>query len=63
MKNFTFQSPTKIIFGKGSEDSVRKETKRFGKKVLLHYGTGSIKQYGLYDRVINSLNKECIESG
>jgi alcohol dehydrogenase len=61
MKNFTFQSPTKIIFGMGAEDSAGKEAKRFGKNVLLHYGTGSIKQYGLYDRVTSALKKEGIE--
>ena len=61
MKNFTFQAPTKIIFGKGAEDSVGKEAKKFGKRVLLHYGGGSIKQYGLYDKVIDSLKKEGME--
>jgi alcohol dehydrogenase YqhD (iron-dependent ADH family) len=61
MKNFTFQAPTKIIFGKGAEDSVGKEAKKFGKTVLLHYGGGSIKQYGHYDKVINSLKKESLE--
>lgn len=61
MENFTFQAPTKIIFGKGAEDSVGKEVKRFGEKVLLHYGGGSIKKYGLYDRVMNSLKKEGLE--
>jgi alcohol dehydrogenase YqhD (iron-dependent ADH family) len=61
MKNFKFQAPTKIIFGKGAEDSVGKEAKKFGSRVLLHYGTGSIKKYGLYDSVINSLKKEGLE--
>lgn len=61
MENFTFQSPTKIIFGKGAEDSVGKEAKRFGQKVLLHYGGGSIKQSGLYDRVVGSLKKDGLE--
>ncbi len=61
MKNFIFQAPTKIIFGKGAEDSVGKEAKKHGKTVLLHYGTGSIKQYGLYDKVISSLKKEGME--
>jgi alcohol dehydrogenase YqhD (iron-dependent ADH family) len=61
MKNFTFQAPTKIIFGKGAENSVGKEAKRFGKKVLLHYGAGSIKKYGLYDKVMKSLKKEGLE--
>jgi alcohol dehydrogenase len=61
MKNFIFQAPTKIIFGKGAEDSVGKEAKKFGKTVLLHYGGGSIKIYGLYDKVKNLLNKEGME--
>jgi len=61
MKNFSFYSPIKIIFGKDSEDSVGKETKKYGKKVLLHYGGGSIKKTGLYDKVIRSLHEENIE--
>ena len=61
MDNFEFLSPTKIIFGKNSEDKVGIETKKYGKKVLLHYGGGSIKKSGLYDRVVASLKKENIE--
>jgi alcohol dehydrogenase len=55
MENFTFQNPTKIIFGKGTEAEVGKETARHAKKVLLHFGGGSIKASGLYDRVCKSL--------
>jgi alcohol dehydrogenase len=55
MENFTFQNKTKIIFGKGTETEVGKETARHAKKVLLHYGGGSIKASGLYDRVGKSL--------
>ena len=55
MHNFTFQYATKIIFGKGTEDSVGSEVSKYSKKVLLHYGGGSIKKSGLYDRVVNSL--------
>lgn len=55
MQNFTFQNATKIIFGKGTEDSVGAEVKNYSKKVLLHYGGGSIKKSGLYDKVVNSL--------
>jgi alcohol dehydrogenase YqhD (iron-dependent ADH family) len=61
MENFTFKSPTKIIFGKNSEEQVGKETKNFTNKVLLHYGGQSIKKYGLYDKVIKSLKNEGIE--
>ncbi|OFW64857.1 MAG: butanol dehydrogenase, partial [Actinobacteria bacterium RBG_19FT_COMBO_36_27] len=42
------------------------ETVKYGKKVLLHYGGGSIKKYGLYERVLKSLKDagmEVIELG
>ena len=66
MENFTFRNTTKIIFGKDTENQVGIETARCGGKVLLHYGGGSIKKYGLYDRVLKSLkdaNLEIIELG
>jgi hypothetical protein len=55
MDNFTFHNTTKIIFGKGAESSVGTEAATFSKKILLHYGSGSIKKSGLYDRVAASL--------
>lgn len=61
MENFNFYRPTRIIFGRGSEDKVGKETKKYGKKILFHYGQGSIKRTGLYDKVMRSLKKENIE--
>ena len=57
MENFVFQNPTKIIFGKGTEAAVGKELKAHTNKVLLHYGGGSIKKIGLYDRVCASLKE------
>ena len=56
MKNFNFQNETKIIFGKDTETEIASEVSNYSKKVLLHYGGGSIKKTGLYDRVIKSLN-------
>ncbi|NLC45372.1 MAG: iron-containing alcohol dehydrogenase [Clostridiales bacterium] len=61
MNNFIFQSPTRIIFGKDSENQVGAEVKKFTKKVLLHYGGGSIKKTGLYNRVTASLKENNIE--
>ncbi|NLY43117.1 MAG: iron-containing alcohol dehydrogenase [Clostridiaceae bacterium] len=61
MINFTFQNPTKIIFGKGTEKQVGKEVSQYANKVLLHYGGGSIKKTGLYDRVVTSLKEAGIE--
>ncbi len=54
MENFVFQNPTRIIFGKGTENQVGSELKGY-KKVLLHYGGGSIKKNGVYDQVKNAL--------
>ncbi|RLP99706.1 iron-containing alcohol dehydrogenase [Geobacillus stearothermophilus] len=52
MKPFTFRNPTKLIFGKGQIEQLRQEVTRYGKKVLLVYGGGSIKRNGLYDEVM-----------
>lgn len=58
MNNFTFYNPTKINFGRGVESSVGEEIKSLGaSKVLFHYGGGSIRKNGLYDRILDSLNK------
>ncbi|NLU52516.1 MAG: iron-containing alcohol dehydrogenase [Clostridiaceae bacterium] len=61
MINFTFQNKTKIIFGKGTESLVGKETKLYADKVLLVYGGGSIKKIGLYDTVVKALKDEGIQ--
>ncbi len=55
MQNFTFISPTKIIFGKDTESLLGNEVKQYSSNVLLCYGGGSIKKTGVYDKVINSL--------
>jgi len=60
MENFVFINTTKIIFGKGAENQVGSELKGY-KKILLHYGGGSIKKSGLYDRVVKSLQEAGIE--
>ena len=57
MQNFTFWNPTKLIFGKGQLEQLKSEIPRYGKKVLVVYGGGSIKRSGLYDKVINLLNE------
>lgn len=57
MINFTYSMPTKLIFGKGTQDQVGAITAQFGKKVLLHYGGGSVKRSGLYDTVVRSLKE------
>ena len=46
MDNFVFQGQTKIVFGRGAEAQTGAETAAFSRKVLLHYGGGSIKASG-----------------
>ncbi|UTL71837.1 iron-containing alcohol dehydrogenase [Bacillus halotolerans] len=58
MENFTYYNPTKLIFGKGQLEQLRKEVKQYGKNVLLVYGGGSIKRNGLYDQVTGILKEE-----
>ena len=59
MKNFNFYSPTYFVFGKERENEAGALLKRFGaKRVLLHFGGGSVVKSGLLDTVIASLEAE-----
>ncbi|MEH7247458.1 iron-containing alcohol dehydrogenase [Neobacillus niacini] len=57
MQNFTFWNPTKLIFGKDQLEQLKNEIPRYGKKVLVVYGGGSIKRNGLYDKVMGLLKE------
>ena len=56
--DFTFYNPTIIHFGKNSLNALHEELKKYGQNVLLVYGGGSIKQIGVYDKVVKILNDE-----
>ena len=59
--NFTFCMYTDVLFGKDTEKQVGTKIRQHGgTKVMLVYGGGSIKKSGLYDTVVESLNKEGI---
>lgn len=58
MENFTYYNPTKLIFGKDQVGQLQNEVPKFGEKVLIVYGGGSIKRNGLYDQVINVLKEK-----
>ncbi|NLD34547.1 MAG: iron-containing alcohol dehydrogenase [Clostridiales bacterium] len=60
MLNFDFYAPARIIFGKDTQQKIGKVLKPHAKKVLLHYGGGSIKKSGLYDQVVASLKENGI---
>lgn len=61
MQNFNYYAPTRVVFGKGTENEVGKLIKEQNcKKVLVHYGGGSVIRSGLLDRVYTSLGAEGI---
>ncbi len=60
MRDFVFQNPTKIIFGRGKISNLGEEVKKYASKVLLVYGRKSIKENGVYDEVTASLKKSSI---
>lgn len=57
MLNFDFYAPARIVFGRDTQHQIGKLLKPHAKKVLLHYGGGSIKKTGLYDQVTASLKE------
>lgn len=62
MENFNFYSPTEFVFGKDRENECGSYVRKYGgKKVLIHYGGGSVVKSGLLDRVKTSLIKEQID--
>jgi len=62
MNNFQYYTPTRVVFGKGTETQVGTLVKAQGcKKVLIHYGGGSVKRPGLLDRVKAALEAEQID--
>lgn len=55
MNNYEYCVPTDIRFGKGQIACLSEEIGKYGKKVLLVYGGGSIKKTGLYDKIYEVL--------
>ncbi len=61
MLGFSYYTPTKVLFGKGTERNVADLVQEFGgKKVLIHYGGGSVVRSGLLKKVTDSLEAEGI---
>lgn len=55
MNDYAFCVPTDIRFGRGQIKCLAEEIGKYGRKVLLVYGGGSIKKTGLYDKVYEVL--------
>lgn len=54
---FRFHNPVNVVFGRGAAANVGQEAVQYGRKALLVYGQASLKQSGLYDRLVLSLQQ------
>ena len=62
MKDFNFYAPTRVVFGKNSEEQLPQLIRQYGgKKVLVHFGGGSARKSGLLDKVEVMLNDAKID--
>jgi len=57
MNNFVYNIPVKVYFGENQLQHLGEELSKFGKRVLLTYGGGSIKRTGLYDAVVEQVKQ------
>lgn len=57
LENFTYAISTRAYFGEGQIKNLGRNIKKYCDKVLLVYGQGSIKRNGIYDAVVQELQK------
>ncbi len=55
MHDFVFHNPTKIVFGREAINTLGKTCTGIGRRVLLLYGGGSIRENGIYQAVMDQL--------
>lgn len=61
MNNFIYDIPVKVYFGENQLGHLGEELKKYGNRVLLTYGGGSIKKIGLYDKVVAEIKNAGLE--
>lgn len=61
MNNFIYDIPVKVYFGENQLHHLGEELSKYGKRVLLAYGGGSIKKIGLYDAVVKEIKAAGLE--
>lgn len=59
ISNFTFQSPTKLIFGRGALGAIKREIP-IEKKIMLVYGRDSLKTNGIYNKIVSILGSRIV---
>ena len=58
IKDFNFYAPTRVVFGRESEEQLPQLIRsNGGSRVLVHYGGGSARKSGLLDKVLRMLSE------
>lgn len=57
MNDFIYDIPVKVYFGENQLCHLGEELSKYGKRVLVTYGGGSIKKTGLYDDIMAEIRK------
>ncbi len=57
MENFRIDNPTILHFGKDVINDLGETIEKFGNRVMLIYGGGSVKKNGIYESVMNQLKE------
>ena len=58
IKDFNYYAPTRVVFGRNSEDRLPELIKaNGGERVLIHYGGGSAQRSGLLDKIFSMLQE------
>lgn len=67
MKDFLFQLPTKVYFGRDADQNIGQKLRPYhANRILIFYGGGSVKRTGLLERVKSDLVESgliCVEMG
>ncbi len=58
MQNFTFNLPTKIVFGQGTIDQIGIEAAQLGQRAMIVTGKRSASAFGIIEKVTNYLEQE-----
>ncbi len=59
MINFTYYTPTEVVFGKGTEEKTAELVKKYGgTNVLIHYGGKSAQKLGLLDKITKQFDNQ-----
>lgn len=61
INDFIYDIPVRVYFGRDQLRHLSAELKKYGQRVLMTYGGGSVKRTGLYDRIVKEIREAGLE--